>query len=117
MKKRFLAVLATGLFLVGMGGEAQALIIDYTKFTLTSPDDALILYGNESSQSLITKAINDFFTPDLIELYKADYNPPLVESGDLSGSYDIVFSNTVNDPRNATITSAIPVMPCSPAIA
>ena len=32
MKKRFLAALATGLFLVGMGGEAQALIIDYTKF-------------------------------------------------------------------------------------
>ena len=49
MKKRFLAALATGLFLVGMGGEAQALIIDYTKFTLTSPDDACILYVNERS--------------------------------------------------------------------
>ena len=39
MKKRFLAALATGLFLVGMGGVAHALTVDTNGLTVGGIED------------------------------------------------------------------------------
>ena len=109
MKKRFLALLATGLLLTGLGGVAQAdLVIDagnYTPLAVSQPMGALVLWGFENDTKSITTAINAYLTiysPTSSELYKMDV--PSTESGTLSSSYATTFYNTPTQPEDATIT-------------
>lgn len=92
MKKKFLAALMTGLFLVGMGGVAQALLI-----TPDSPTPYAT--GNETSQAAINTILEGLGIDTL--LYKSDVGGS--DSGPFAGSYDTTFSNTPTDPANALI--------------
>lgn len=113
MKKRFLAALATGLFLVGMGGVAQALTLTIGTDVYSYVDGAPVIGNGLIAAGTTGPGVPAILADiesllnidiDLLELYKADNDSGYEGTSILAGSYDTVFSNTENDPQDATIT-------------
>ncbi|HEU0225323.1 MAG TPA: PEP-CTERM sorting domain-containing protein [Steroidobacteraceae bacterium] len=92
------AVAVTGVGLLGLSGAAQALSI-----TPTTPG---IIPANLGPANCEPGCVYDAFglvnDGSLELLYKADVGGP--EGGAFNGSYDTVFSNTADDPSDATIS-------------
>ena len=95
MIKRFLAVLATGLFLVGMAGVAQAVIIDFPGHK-GSGTWIFTLPGNDSNKfKILETEINSWFDGNVpgysidLEFYgKADEPDFVGEIGSMSMKYE-----------------------------
>ena len=91
MKKLFGCFLCA--ILLAFGAQAHALSI--------TPGSPIFSSGDETSTSVIKGKVSDLVNSS-VELYKQDVGGP--ESGSLAGSYNTVFSNTLTDPADATIS-------------
>jgi hypothetical protein len=114
MKKRFLAALATGLLVVGMGGVAEA--IPYTFYNITNNGDAdlstqLLVDVSEVGGEAVFTFTNDVGTPSSIaQIYFDSISPwmvydRLIESSgvDFTFAYQTTYPGNQNLPSGNTI--------------